>query len=169
MPQVAFRAVRSRQVFNKAPQIVASLRGDMQRIVKPHFEKEFDKRVANWDHKPEFGSKGVFTGEAIIVYVFPAGSNKKYWVWNVEGTRPHKIRAKRAPSLAFNLGYQPKTSARPYYYGGPGTASGPLVFAKEVNHPGTEPRPHVEVIKQQNKSWYSKTMENAWRRAIRRA
>ena len=168
MPQVAFRAIRSRQVFNKVPQIRATLLNDMQNIVEPHFEKEFDKRVANWDHKPDFRGKSKVTIDALIIDMFPTGPNKKYWEWNVRGTRAHKIRAKRAPSLAFNLGYQPKTSARPYYYGGPGTASGPLVFAKEVNHPGTEPRPHVEVIKQQNKSWYSKTMENAWRRAIRK-
>lgn len=45
------------------------------------------------------------------------------------GTRPHKIRAVRAKALRFEIG-------------------GMIVFAKEVNHPGTKPNPyHVRALR----------------------
>ena len=78
MPQVAYRAVRSRRKFSKAPQIKAGLLHHMQSVVEPHFEKEFDKRVANWDHKPEFRGKSKATTDALSTEIFPIGPNKKY-------------------------------------------------------------------------------------------
>lgn len=167
--KAAFRAIRSNRKFVKVPEVRARVLHDMQTIVEPHFEKEFDKRVENWKHKPQFRGKSQVTDDATAVEIFPTGENAKYWQWNVEGTPPHIIRARKAPVLAFSQFYQPKTSRRPYYYGGSGKSSGPVIFAQEVHHPGTEPRPHIEAIRRENKEWNSKTMKEIWARAIRSA
>ena len=164
--KVAYRAIRRRRKFNKYPQIKKGLAAGMDAEVKPHFIAEFDKRVANWKHRPQFKARKHIGADSIYIYVFPAGPNKKYFIWTDQGTRPHKIRAKHAASLSFFLGFQPKTSPVDQY-GHSGGSSPPHVWAKEVDHPGTAPRKFTENIAKEEKQWYSKTMENLWRRVIR--
>lgn len=172
MPRVAFRTIRSRKPFLDSAAAVKELERTLDGVVKPHFIKQFDMRVANWHHKPQFQARKFITREAISVNVFPAGPHKQLWIWNTEGTRPHPIRAKRAKTLAFMGGgaiYVSKT-APIGKFGGPGIVYGGYpVFPKAVQHPGTEARQHEKVIAADSKRWYSQTMENAWRRAIRRA
>ena len=80
-------------------------------------------------------SKGVF------VEVGLKGSKKrvKIYNWVDKGTRPYKIRAKRAPMLSFLSRYKPITK-RGGFSGGAGKGFPPRVFAKEVNHPGIKAR-----------------------------
>ena len=171
MPTVAIRVTRSRKKLLEVPAVKAALSKAMDAEIKPHFVKEFDKVVANWKHNPEFKASKKITADIITVNVFPS-KFKDIWSYVTKGTRPHKIRAKRARTLAFNWGgkgsYSPKT--RPGgKYGGPGRSSGPMIFPFEVNHPGSEAREFEKIIAQQNKKWFSSTMENIWRRIIRAA
>ena len=170
MPQVAYRAVRSRRKFVKAPQIVRCVGAEMDRRVKPHFIRQFNDVVSDWNHKPKFKARKVISGESIKLFVFPAGKNKKIWTYVSRGTRRHKIRPKKPGGLlAFTLGYSARTKARGKAHVGTGKATGDRVFAAEVDHPGTEAREFEEVIADENKGWYSRTMESIWRRCIRRA
>ena len=74
----------------------------------------------------------------------PTGPDAKIYRFVNDGTRPHKIRPKRAKALSFVTGgkgsYVPKT--KPVgQFGGPGIVrGGERVYAQEVDHPGTKPR-----------------------------
>jgi len=164
--KVTYRAVRSRRKFIKAPEVKKKLAAGMDAEVKPHLIDEFKKRVANWKHKPDFKARKHIETDRIYVYVYPAGEHKNLWIWTDKGTPAHKIRAKNAPSLSFMLGFWPKTNVGGQY-GHPGGSSPPAVFAQEVDHPGTAPRRFTENIAKEQKKWYSRTMENLWRRVIR--
>ena len=171
MPTVAFRTVRKRRAFVNAPQVKKVLEAALDGEVKPHFIDEFDKVVANWKHKPIFKGRKFVTADKILVNIFPTGTDKLIYTYVTKGTRAHVIRVKNAQMLAFMWGghgsYNAKTGPGGKF-GGPGTVSGgTMTFAKQVNHPGNAARDFERVILKQEKQWYSRTMENAWRRAIR--
>jgi len=139
--------------------------------VKPHFIQRFKMVTANWKHQVDFQARKFFEADKIRLNVFPAGENKKIWIYVSGGTRPHRIRAKRAKTLAFLWGghgsYKAKTKP-PGKFGGPGTVvGGTMHFPPAVNHPGSEPREFEKIIAEDEKDWYNRTMENAWKRAIR--
>ena len=173
MPNVAYRAIRSRRAFVNAPKVKAVLEQALDGEVKPHFIKAFEWVVANWEHKPDFKARKSIGADAISISVYPAGANKKIYIYVTKGTRPHPI--PRTPKskgwLAFMWGgpgsYKAKT-APGGKFGGPGVVvGGKMTFAKQVQHPGFEGRNFEKVIKDDNKRWFSRTMESAWRRAIR--
>ena len=171
MPTVAFRVTRRRRKFIKAPEVKKKLGVVMDNEVKPHFLAAFRRVVANWKHKVEFKARKFIRTDRIWLDVFPTGEHKKIWIFVTKGTRAHIIRAKNAPVLAFLWGgkgsYKPKT--KPVgKFGGPGVVTGGTMhFAKEVHHPGSEGRDFEKAIRDDNKKWFSRTMENGWRRIIR--
>lgn len=172
MPVVAYRAVRSRRKFDKAPQIIKHLEATLDNEVKPLLIKRFDLIVKNWKHKPKFKARKYIRPDSIRVAVYPAGTreNVQIYKWVTKGTRgPYPIPKAGPGYLAFQLGYKPKT--RPVgQFGGPGKATGEKIKGvMQVSHPGIEARKFEESVKNDAKKWYSRTMENAWRRAIRRA
>lgn len=64
------------------------------------------------------------------------------------GTKPHIIRAKRAPQLVFMLGGSPRT--RPNVLSsGSGTPGTTRVSAKEVHHPGNEARNFTLILQRE--------------------
>jgi len=175
--RVAFRSVRGRRVFLEAPKAVEQKLGDfMDATVKPHFIGRFDEIVADWKHKVEFKARKYITNDSIKLAVYPTGPNKEIWVYVSEGTRRHTIRARNAPVLAFMWGgvgsYRPKTKpgsgiAGPSFRGLGKVVGGEMHFPREVHHPGSEGRHFPEFIAKAEKDWYSREMENAWRRIIR--
>ncbi len=173
MPTVAFRVIRSRRAFVNAPVVRKVLAAALDHEVKPHFIQEFEKVVANWEHQPDFKARKFITADALKLNVFPAGEHKDIYKFVTGGTKAHLIpkTPKTAGSLAFMWGgpgsYQPKT--RPGgKFGGPGqVVGGQMFFAKQVQHPGTKARNFEKAICEQEKHWFSCTMENTWRRAIR--
>ena len=166
MPTVAYRITRGRRKFVKSPEIKAALGVTLDTVVKRRFLIRFRRVVGNWNHKPVFQARKFITTDYLKVNVFPTGPNAQIYKWVTDGTRAHIIRARNAPMLAFQLGYKPKT--RPVgQYGGMGVATGSKVFAKEVRHPGTKAREFERAIKEDEKDWVNRTLENAWRRAIR--
>ena len=172
MPTVAFRVTRSRRAFVNAPQVKKVLEKALDGEVKPHFIDEFDKVVANWKHKPTFKGRKFITADALSVTIYPEGAkSKEIYGYVTKGTRPHVIRAKNVPYLVFMWGgpgsYKSKT-APGGKFGGPGiVVGGELTVRRQVNHPGNAARDFEGVIRKKEKPWFSRTMENAWRRAIR--
>ena len=43
-----------------------------------------------------------------------------------------------------------------------------MVRPLKVMHPGTDPRNWPTVVAKKNKAFYSRTVENAWKRAMRK-
>lgn len=137
--------------------------------VKQRLIEEHKKVTANWEHDIEFQGRKTITADQIKIYIFPAGPNKEIWNYNDQGTRPHVIRPKSAPRLAFQAGtYIPKTKPVGQIVSGGGQVQGgELVFAKEVNHPGTEARRFSETIAEDIKPDFRREVENAFRRIAR--
>ncbi len=172
MPTVAYRTVRSRQKFSQAEKVRDMLGDALDSEAKPMLIKRFNRVVANWSGKPTFKARKFVRVDKMWIDVFPAGEHKDKWKWVSRGTRPHKIAARNAPMLAFMWGgpgsYKPKTTPGGGY-GGPGAVvGGKMHFRKSVNHPGNAPREFEEKIAKEAKPEFSRLMENAWRRIIRR-
>jgi len=171
MPTVAYRVIRSRRAFINAPVVKQILDDALDDEVKPHFIKEFEKIVANWEHKPDFQGRKYITADAIQVNVYPVGSNKQIYEFVTGGTRPHTIVPRSAKRLVFMWGgpgsYKAKTGPGGKY-GGPGIVTGGRLTARTiVHHPGSEPRNFEKVVREKNKGWFSARMESAWKRAIK--
>jgi len=168
MPKVAYRAIRGRRKFAKAPEVEKLMGAFLDDTVKPHFIKCFERVVVNWDHKPEFKARKHYSADDLRIDVYPAGQHKDKWIWVSGGTRGgYKIPKGGSGYLAFQTGYKPKTKP-PGKFGGPGTYTGPWVRGvMQVTHPGIEPRNFEKVIADDEKQWYSKQVENAWRRILR--
>jgi len=171
MPTVGIRVTRGRRKFAQSRRVKRGLGAVLDNEVKPHFIDAFKRVVANWDHKVDFQARKFIRVDKIWLNVFPVGDNKDIWTFVTKGTRPHPIRSKSGGALAFLWGgpgsYKPKT-APVGKFGGPGTVSGGVMhFPQVVNHPGSEAREFEKTIKEDNKVWFSRTMENGWRRVIR--
>lgn len=98
---------------------------------------DFETTTATWKHKPNFKATEVSAAEWII------STDDKIWAMLDDGTKPHIIRPKRAKRLRFQWGgvgsYRAKT--RPGYLGSnKGGIKGPIVYRKQVRHPGTVAR-----------------------------
>lgn len=115
-----------------------------------------NKVVGNWGTDVEFGYRISVTGKQVTLTVVVENDGAQVSegftvgdLWKSvdrTGVRPHIIRPKRPGGvLAFQTNYQPHT--RPIgRSGGPGRATGPTVFARQVNHPGFAPRHFSRVI-----------------------
>lgn len=171
MPTVAYRAVRSRRKFIESAKIKRLLESQIDAEVKPHFIGEFDEKVSDWSGPPEFRARKFVRPDYIKLNVFPAGENKDKWVWVSRGTKgPYPIPKDGPGFLSFTLGYSARTQPRGRAHVGTGKASGPKVAGvMQVEHHGIEAREFEEVIAEENKEWYSRTMEKLWRRCIRSA
>lgn len=82
------------------------------------------------------------------------------------GTRPHRIKAKRAATLAFPTGYKRKTR-KGRIAAGQGGPSGGTAFAKEVKHPGSRAGKMSETIRKRYDILLPRAVQKRIRRAIR--
>jgi len=103
------------------------------------FTIDYKVTTQTWKTKPKFVTKKISDFEYTVttdslIYLFVSG-----------GTRPHIIRAKNAPALAFNVNFTPKTRVK-VIGSGKGASSPPVARPKEVKHPGTEAREFTETI-----------------------
>jgi hypothetical protein len=133
-------AKKYQDMAKKLPEVKDRVLHDVAEEAK----QDFEKTVETWKDKPKFEiderprSIAVITDDEIFGFVD-------------RGTKPHTIRAKNQNALAFQGGYQAKTTPR-VIASRPGGRSGPTVFAVEVHHPGTEARE------------FTKTIYNKWQR-----
>ena len=167
--EVAFRTIRSRRKFVNNPKIRKYMDRAVDTEVKPHFIDRFKMVVSNWEHKVDFQAKKYLTSDYTKLYVYPTGANKQIWAWVSGGTKgPYKIPKSGPGLLSFRTGYKPKTKAVGKF-GGPGVFTGARVtgIMQVKQHPGIEAREFEKTIMDDEKGWYNREMENAWRRAIR--
>jgi len=158
------------------------IREAMDRRVKPALVKKHEAVVKDWTSDVKFAAKTFIRADSIAVYVFPTGKDKNIWTYVDRGTKPHKIRAKKAPRLAFMMsvdaggnfvrgGYVPKTMPVATRVVGGGYVKSPKALARpmEVDHPGTEPREFTWQIAREFLPEFRREVENAFRRAARKA
>ena len=132
---------------------------------------ERNKVVSDWDTEVKFGYRISSTEKQVTLTIVVENENEQVSeggnfpvgaLWksiDKTGVRPHTIRAKNAPRLAFQTGYQPHT--RPIARsGGPGVATGQFVRPLQVEHPGYPPRKFSQVI--------NKKLDKRFRKAIDR-
>ena len=125
--------------------------------------KEFDKTTRTWKGvKPKFEVLIGLDGKDATVVVGPTGSKLAVskWVWIDQGTRAHRIRAKKAPFLAFRSGFKPKTMPNKIT-SFPGKSFGSWVFKKEVRHPGTKPRSFTIIVVKRRAEPFRRAMVKA--------
>lgn len=134
---------------------------------------ERQKVVANFETDIEFGYRISTTGKQITLTVVVENTGTQVsegftvgGLWRAldrEGIRPHVITPKKQGGrLAFQTGYQSHT--RPIARsGGPGRASGPRVFAKQVRHPGFPPRKFSETINKRLRRQFEQAIDRGVR------
>ena len=152
------------------------IRKDLAKVAKTH-QKSLERVVSDWssETRPTFKAKAVVTAGRIGVNmtVKEANRRKPVWKWiDKTGTKRHKIpkRPKKGRSrLRFRTRYQSKTAPNPARFGGPGRATGPVRFARQVNHPGFPPRKFSETILKDLLPEYNKAVRNGSRKGMRRA
>lgn len=140
----------------------------MDNQVKPALVKSHQLIVANWQHKPDFQGRKVVRPDSISVTVFPVGEYADIWKFVDQGTKPHEIKPVRAKLLRFRTGYQPRTLARPARtVPAGGIATGDVVVAKTVHHPGTEAREFTRTIAEDIKPDFNRIIDNVFRNVSR--
>jgi hypothetical protein len=152
------------------------IRKDLAKVGEAHV-RSLQRVVADWssDSRPTFKIKTVVTAQRIGINLTVKEANRKkpIWKWvDQTGTKPHKIpkQPKKGRSrLRFRAGYQPKTRPSPARFGGSGRATGPIRYARQVNHPGFPPRKFSEQILKDLRPEYNKAVRNGARRGMRRA
>lgn len=140
----------------------------MEQRVKPALLKSHEKIVSSWKSDVGFKARKFISGDQIAISINAIGRDKAIWTYVDQGTKPHVILPRNAPRLRFRTGYNPKTLASPARtVSGGGMATGPTVFAKKVNHPGTEAREFTKTIAEDIKPGFRKEIDNAFRQAAR--
>ncbi len=133
-------------------------------------KQELEKTVTTWKHKPQFESLIGLTGRDATVVTGPTGSDKavQLWEWTDLGTKPHIIRARRAPALRFRTGYRAKTTPG-QFSSGRSKRFGPWRRPLMVRHPGTEARGWSETLTKRRKRPFTRRMIRAMQRAASKA
>ncbi len=101
----------------------------------------YEKTVKTWRTKVNFAKRKTRIGRSI-------GTSSVVYAFVDLGTKPHVIRAKRAPALRFRVGgFKPKTKVNTLnsYKGAPGQS---WVSRESVNHPGTKARNFTKIIEE---------------------
>ena len=148
----------------------------LQPVARQHVS-ERKKAVSGFEHKVEFGFEIKVSQKQVTMDILVTNDNDPVSegfsvgdLWTAldkTGVRPHVIRPKNAQRLAFQTGYQPHT--RPIARsGGPGRATGPVVFAGVVNHPGFEPRKFSEVINKRLRRQFEQAIDRGVRLGARK-
>lgn len=154
---VIFKAINPKRFNDKA--FAAAL----EREAKPYADgvrRDYEKTFQNWQakHKPRLKVEiKVNLNGGVSIDIDVEG---EIYTFVHEGTRPHRIKPRRAKRLAFQSGYKAKTlpgriaSAA----GGP---FGETVFSQGVQHPGFEGRKFSQLIVQKWREPFYKSMQRA--------
>lgn len=174
MPRIYIRQVRSRSLYPNWDLVVKEVEKVLDNEVKPLFLNHFQRIVESWEHKPQFGAKKSITDKFISIYVFPRGPYK--WLWelvSITGAEAHTIEAKDAPLLVFMWGgpgsYDAKTDTAGHYKGSGTVDGGEITKMLVVDHPGFPPRNLEKHITRWGTPKARKSVENAFRRGVRKA
>lgn len=142
-----------------------ALEKDLKEQVSPALIRSHNLIVADWKNKPTFETRISVRPDKISMTVFPAGDAAGIYEIVDQGSPPHIIRPVKAKFLVFRLGYQSKTLARPARtVSGGGKATGDIVRAKLVHHPGSEGRFFSKQIAEDIKPDFKRIIDNTFRR-----
>jgi hypothetical protein len=179
MPRIGYRMFATRGVYASIPAFRDEIHKAMNNEVAQLVVSDLNDIATSLNLDMSFSTGSVVTSDGITLNVVPVGRGTKIWRWVSYGTKAHWISAgprqthrgykgyKPALSLAR---YSPKTS--PYIrgsYGGPGQYTTNLVYRQRVRHPGIKPRYFERSVAYNVRKDYYNIMENALRRAVRRA
>lgn len=130
----------------------------------------FEEVTSDWKRKPTFKVLTIITPTELGYAVIATGENSDIWRYVDEGTQPHIIRPKSPDKpLAFRGNYSARTAPVAKAHVGSGTSSGAWVKTFVVFHPGNDARLFAETYIADNTMERRRRIENALRRAIRRA
>lgn len=151
----------------------------LDRDINPMIVSEFNNIVSNWETQVAFKVTQTISSKGITTTVTPSGPGAMTFTTVSRGTKGHWIPVKNRPSRSgkgnpamLMYRYSPKTSPSPHLargYGGPGTYFGGGAFRKRVYHTGAKPRNFERYVVQAVRKDFYKFLENALRRAVRRA
>lgn len=177
--QIIARPIRSRGKRSDWIQIAKEIARTMDDVVKPRMLDYPERIVARWSAKnrPTFKATKHISNKEIFIRVVPTGPNADRWKQISRGTGLYGPKGKKyripkegpGPPLAFPSVYSPKTTVRGPGFKGPGTSSGPMVFASHVMHSGIKARHFEEAWARWSKTWFKREIENAIRRGIRKS
>jgi len=137
----------------------------LKQQVAPALIKSHNLVVADWKNKPEFDTRIAVRPDKISVTVFPKGPNAGIYEIVDQGSPPHIIRPVKAEFLVFRTGYKSKTLAKPARtVAGGGKATGDIVRAKLVHHPGSEAREFSKVIAKDIEPQFKTLIESTFRK-----
>jgi len=135
--------------------------------VKKNIIKLYEETSETWEHKPKFycvRRPRRLTRNTLNVQM-RFGTDDQVWNWLDQGTRPHAIYPKKVGgTLAFPSTYRAKTTPNRLRSSG-GGSSGPTIFAKGVQHPGTKARRWSKLIASRGQAIVKREMEQAVFRA----
>ena len=131
------------------------------RRVGAAMKHDYETTTQTWNHKPVFETKISLPQGTPGVEV---STDDEIYGYVNYGTRPHVILPKSGGPLVFRSDYTPKTAPR-WIGSGAGGSSGDLVFAKAVNHPGTEARDFDKTLKEEWQPEFERAMQDAMDRA----
>lgn len=158
MPVTEYVGYRGRVI--RPEQFTQAVRSGLQEAAY-EAEVRYRNTVRTWNRKPDFSTTRLREYELVV------GTDNEIYGYVNHGTEPHVI-APRDPggTLAFQSGYQAKTVPN-VAFSRSGGAFGEYVHAKEVQHPGTEPRNFDQTIADQLQSLMPGIMQSAMQRAVR--
>lgn len=134
-------------------------------VTMANMMRDFNKTTRTWQHNVDF--KGVVNDKPTEIDVTVSTKDKVYGYVD-KGTKPHIIKPRRAKALFFQKRYKAKTT--PHVIGShKGGASGDVVAAKIVHHPGTDAREFSHDLQSKYQPRLKKDIEAAITRAARRS
>ena len=160
-PMIQFKAIKPPKF--STDQLYLMLEGACKGFSKTAVT-EFKKTSRTWKDKPTFefryaNARSMGSGQqGAYVHVW---TNHQKWNWANEGTRPHVIRARRAPMLVFAVGGRPKTKPG-RIAAGPGKKGNKVIRKKAVQHPGGKARDFTGQITEKLRPVWNRTMRAAW-------
>lgn len=145
-----------------------AIEAELKSKVSPALVKSHNLVVADWKNKPTFETRIAVRPDKISMTVFPAGDAAGIYEIVDQGSPPHIIKPVKAEFLVFRTGYQSKTLARPARtVSGGGKATGDIVRAKLVHHPGSEGRFFSKQIAEDIKPDFKRIIENTFKKVSR--
>lgn len=138
---------------------------DELRVITTELRNKHRLVVQRWKNKPDFRLMMIRAPNKLTGRVVIAGKAQRIWRYVDEGTKPHYIRAKRAPYLHFQLGYMPKTKPIAKYVGGLGKAFGSWKRKKVVHHPGSKARKFNKTYADNTRKDFTKRIQQAIQRS----
>lgn len=135
MAQGILRAITPKGKLYDNAKMQSAIHGALDQVGKGMLQT-FQAITADWKTKVVFAVKVEFTGGNASVTVW---TDNEIYGYVTEGTKPHIIVPIRARMLRFQTGYRAKTSPGSIRSSG-GGASGGVVYARVVHHPGTKAR-----------------------------